>query len=55
MLGNLTPYVVAVIMIGFCALSAFILITAANHFDAGEGGQPERHEGPKGYNVPAPK
>jgi len=33
MFGGATPYVIAVVMIAFCALSAFALITAANHFD----------------------
>ena len=33
MFGDATAYVVAIVMIAFCALAAFVLITTVNHFD----------------------
>ena len=39
MFGETTAYFVAIAMIAFCALAAFVLITTANHFD----GPPGQH------------
>ena len=56
MFGGATPYVIAVVMIAFCALSAFALITAANHFDDDRADtSPKRRRREGGYNHPAPR